>query len=447
MRRILLPVLGIALGTLAVLLTSPQFDAYLASRWMDVRSIVITPEPGSEWPIVEVDRVVHRPLSAQWTRTIRREEGSRFVAFCSRTGQSDLQPDTVIPPGLDLSTWMGAPSTPPCPRLRPGRYKVTFVWVIFADSSAVRVVRGESNVFEIVPEPAARAFEGVMGSGDARGSGGGTGPPSRYQPAGAGRDDEAERYLVALRSLGTPEQLAAKLRAIDELMEEKRRRDWLFVTVRTIASSGRGRGGKLARVQGRAERFPSRDQEMRNVLYPVIGIALRHPCTVNGSVETRCIMIWKKLFSPLAAVAAGTFAAFTLAPLLDDIVFLALPASRWMEVHAIEVNSARVGEEVPLRVKRTIHRPFSASWTATIHEQIGDGFVATCTRHGHNDLRPDMKLPSQFSLDWFITGQWDDPCRALRPGRYLLTLVWSVETDGLPDRAIRAESNVFEILP
>ena len=159
------------------------------------------------------------------------------------------------------------------------------------------------------------------------------------------------------------------------------------------------------------------------------------------------MMTWKKLFSPMAAVVAGTFAAWTLAPLLDDLFFLALPTSRWMEVHAIEVEPARVGEEVPLRVKRTIHRPFTASWTGTIHEQIGDGFVAICTRSGHNDLRPNMRLPSQISLDWFIAGQWDDPCPALAPGRYLLTLVWMVETDGLPDRAIRAESNIFEILP
>ena len=156
MKRVLLPVLGIALGVLAVLLTSSRFDAFLASRWMEVGSVVITPEPGLQWPRVEMDRIVYRPLSAQWTRTIRREEGSRFVSVCSRTGQSDLQPDVAIPPGLDLNTWMGAPSTPPCPRLQPGRYQVTFVWIIFADSAAVHMVRAESNVFEILPDPAAR---------------------------------------------------------------------------------------------------------------------------------------------------------------------------------------------------------------------------------------------------------------------------------------------------
>ena len=70
---------------------------------------------------------------------------------------------------------------------------------------------------------------------DARGSGDGGGAPPRYKPAGASKDDE-DRYLEALRSLGTPEQLAAKLQAIDELIEEKKKRDWLFVAVRTIAT-------------------------------------------------------------------------------------------------------------------------------------------------------------------------------------------------------------------
>jgi hypothetical protein len=57
-----------------------------------------------------------------------------------------------------------------------------------------------------------------------------------YEPFEPRPDEDVGQYREVLRSLGTPEQLAAKFRAIDELLEEKKRRDWLFVSVRTIAT-------------------------------------------------------------------------------------------------------------------------------------------------------------------------------------------------------------------
>jgi hypothetical protein len=65
---------------------------------------------------------------------------------------------------------------------------------------------------------------------------GGGGSRFLYEPFGTGMKEEETEYRALLRSLGTPDQLASKLRALDELVEEKKRRDWLLRAVRTVAT-------------------------------------------------------------------------------------------------------------------------------------------------------------------------------------------------------------------
>ena len=58
-----------------------------------------------------------------------------------------------------------------------------------------------------------------------------------YEPftrPSAGDVEEAE-YRAVLRSLGTPEQIKQKIAAVDVLLEEKERRDWLFARIKTLA--------------------------------------------------------------------------------------------------------------------------------------------------------------------------------------------------------------------
>jgi hypothetical protein len=56
-----------------------------------------------------------------------------------------------------------------------------------------------------------------------------------YEPFDGAADPEQEEYRGLLRSMGTPEQVRRKLEAIEELLEEKRRRDWLFGSVKKVA--------------------------------------------------------------------------------------------------------------------------------------------------------------------------------------------------------------------
>jgi len=55
-----------------------------------------------------------------------------------------------------------------------------------------------------------------------------------YEPFDVSADRERGAYEAILRALGTPEQVQEKVIAIEELIEEKRRRDWLFRSIRTV---------------------------------------------------------------------------------------------------------------------------------------------------------------------------------------------------------------------
>ena len=50
------------------------------------------------------------------------------------------------------------------------------------------------------------------------------------------RNRECDEYVAILRALGTPGQIKQKIRLLEELLEEKRRRDWLLRSVRTVAA-------------------------------------------------------------------------------------------------------------------------------------------------------------------------------------------------------------------
>ena len=129
----------------------------------------------------------------------------------------------------------------------------------------------------------------------------------------------------------------------------------------------------------------------------------------------------------------------------DELIFLAVPTSRWFEVSAIEVATPVTTASPRVRVDRTIHRPFTAVWTATIRQESGVGYAQFCSRNGRNDYLPDAVLPPETDLNWWLAIPPNAPCPALPPGRYVLSIVWQIETEGPPIRVLRAESNVFVV--
>lgn len=57
-----------------------------------------------------------------------------------------------------------------------------------------------------------------------------------YEPFDPATDKSVQEYTEVIRSLGSPEQVKEKFAAIDLLLEERRRRVWLFTSIKTVAS-------------------------------------------------------------------------------------------------------------------------------------------------------------------------------------------------------------------
>jgi hypothetical protein len=73
-----------------------------------------------------------------------------------------------------------------------------------------------------------------MNHRDHRGLGGSRYLYEPFGPEGVRR--ELEEYLEVLRALGPPEQARERLRAIDEMIEERKRRTWLLSSIKQTAA-------------------------------------------------------------------------------------------------------------------------------------------------------------------------------------------------------------------
>jgi hypothetical protein len=57
-----------------------------------------------------------------------------------------------------------------------------------------------------------------------------------YDPFVSRDGGEDQEYREILRALGTPDQIRSKIDALNELLEEKKRRDWLLSSVKRVAA-------------------------------------------------------------------------------------------------------------------------------------------------------------------------------------------------------------------
>ncbi len=154
MKKRLLPLVGIALGTIIAWTSVTRLEALIyfafpVTRWFEVRSLSVSDARPGESPLIRVDRVIHRPFSANWTVTLRRQRGGGFTVVCTRHGRSDYLPGSTLPEETNLNWWMAIPPNQPCREIQPGRYVVTIEWRVEADSLPPKAARIESNVFEV----------------------------------------------------------------------------------------------------------------------------------------------------------------------------------------------------------------------------------------------------------------------------------------------------------
>lgn len=137
----------------------------------------------------------------------------------------------------------------------------------------------------------------------------------------------------------------------------------------------------------------------------------------------------------------GIFAALLVVAFLGVLQFW--PASYWLDVRAVRVDSGPDSAKLGIVVVREVKREFSATWTVTIRQWDG-GWVVVCNAHGDSTFIPQAKFPKNLNLQWWTAGQ----CLPLATGKYQIKTVWKIDGLGLvPDKQVSVDSNVFEVTP
>jgi hypothetical protein len=156
----------------------------------------------------------------------------------------------------------------------------------------------------------------------------------------------------------------------------------------------------------------------------------------EGREMKRRAMVFIK-YSPWVAI--GIFLASELHKFVQDMT----PPSYWFDVTGVTVADSRVGEPIVMNVTRTINRPFSGSWVASVRKMTPRGLELQCSAYGRNEYLVESLLPAPLTLDW-----WTNPIKCDLPvGRYRLDTVWTIEVPSHEPKIVSAQSNVFDVRP
>jgi hypothetical protein len=143
-------VAGIMLGTLIgwmALIETLVFIWVPAEWWVEIHSIHVHDARTGEVPKIDVSRTVHRSVTANWNKTVRRIEAEGLLTVCERTGSTDFLTEAVLPENVNLDWWMSGRSS--CPTMQPGRYILTTVWLLQIPGRLPKELRVVSNPFEV----------------------------------------------------------------------------------------------------------------------------------------------------------------------------------------------------------------------------------------------------------------------------------------------------------
>jgi len=117
-----------------------------ASYWMTVGRVTAFDAPFGASVVMEVDRSIRRPFTAEWRVLVRRHDGLGWQIVCTARGGGNYRPDASLPSPLTLDWWTDGQ----CPSPPPGQIMVSTTWTINSGLPGVRTVVAESNIFRVV---------------------------------------------------------------------------------------------------------------------------------------------------------------------------------------------------------------------------------------------------------------------------------------------------------
>ena len=119
------------------------------------------------------------------------------------------------------------------------------------------------------------------------------------------------------------------------------------------------------------------------------------------------------------------------------------PASFWLEVDSVEVQSGKSSTDLEMVIDRKIHRTFNGEAAIAIRKWEGEWVVVCTGRGGGGEYLAGAKMPKRVTL-----GMWTELslCHPLSPGKYTVSKTWTIQSLGLmPDKYVTQTSNQFEV--
>jgi len=115
------------------------------SWWLRVNRMTAFDAPAGASVVMEVDRELRRPFTADWRVLVRQWQDDGWLIVCLASGGGDYRPDAVLPSPLMLDWWTDGQCTHP----PAGQLMISTVWTINTALPGVRTVVAESNVFRV----------------------------------------------------------------------------------------------------------------------------------------------------------------------------------------------------------------------------------------------------------------------------------------------------------
>jgi len=120
-------------------------NAWPPSWFLSVDSLIVHNSISRQDIYMTVDREIKRPFVAHWDVLVRKVDSKGSQVVCSASGGGDYTPDAKLPHPLTLSWWTNGA----CESLPVGTYYISTVWVIEGGGLPDKIIKVESNVFDV----------------------------------------------------------------------------------------------------------------------------------------------------------------------------------------------------------------------------------------------------------------------------------------------------------
>jgi hypothetical protein len=129
--------------------------------------------------------------------------------------------------------------------------------------------------------------------------------------------------------------------------------------------------------------------------------------------------------------------------LLASVTASVVTSDRWVKLHSLEVQDARVMEDTQIIYKREFFREFAAQWLVSVYVMDRGQWEPYDSCGGTWDsYKPGVPSPYR-TLSW-LSGR-DPDCYQFPKGTYYITLSLTVSPGSLLSRTAVIASNVFEV--